>query len=395
MSANARFSSYARKTTDHAVSHAYACLAGEERASFTELLDAVRRRTTVRMCPPVVAALHNVARFAPHHVRPLAEWKGGGGAMYPVVHALVQHLLAVHEVPRFLASVWYGDASASADVKRRWFIAHAAGTRFRELDLPLSMTRRMESVFLRSPDHLSVEAAMRRAELLALGATDALVKAVLATRLGSELANGAFWRTVMEFFVRASERLAPGVVGPIIDFVQYVRHERVEVITDNGVQFVDPPTHAFPSRGARSPRCSVSSRAARGLGAKSGSALSWTRSRFRPLMLADPPAEPDRPPVRWELVELASSAQLRAEGKALRHCVASYARRCQWGLCEILVSSAGLGASTSFRSVATIEVDPRARAIVQARGMRNGRISARARDLVGQWARRENLALRV
>ena len=56
-SANARFSNYARKTTYYAVSRAYACLAGEERALFTELLDAVRSRTAVRMCPPVVAAL--------------------------------------------------------------------------------------------------------------------------------------------------------------------------------------------------------------------------------------------------------------------------------------------------------------------------------------------------
>ena len=105
---------------------------------------------------------------------------------------------------------------------------------------------------------------MRRAELLALGATDALVNAVLATRLGSELANGPFWRTVMEFFVRVSQRLDPGAVGPIIDFVQYVRHERIEVITDSGVQFVDPPIRTFPSRGARSPRCSGSSRAGTG-----------------------------------------------------------------------------------------------------------------------------------
>ena len=100
-------------------------------------------------------------------------------------------------------------------------MAHAAGTRFRDSDLPLPMTRRMESVFLRSADYLSVEAAMRRAELLALGATDALVTAVLATLLGAELANGPFWRTVMQFFVRASERLDPGAVGPMVDFVQY------------------------------------------------------------------------------------------------------------------------------------------------------------------------------
>jgi len=236
---------------------------------------------------------------------------------------------------------------------------------------------------------------MRRAELLALGAMDALVNAVLVTRLGAELANGPFWRTVMAFFVQASERLDPGVVGPIIDFIQYVRHERVEVITDNGVRFVDPPDPCFSIKG----RSLASMQRLvdgwhRALGAKSGSGLSWTRSRFRPATFADPPAEPDRPPVRWELVELASSEQLRAEGQALQHCVASYARRCLWGFCEIW-SLRRSGASSNFRSVATIEVDPRARAIVQARGMRNGPLSARARDLVGQWARRENLALRA
>ena len=82
-------------------------------------------------------------------------------------------------------------------------------------------------------------------------------------------------------------------------------------------------------------------------------------------------------------------------GEALQHCVATYARPCLWGLLRFW-SLRRIGASSSFRSVATIEVDPRARAIVQARGLRNGPISARlARILVGQWARRENLALRV
>jgi len=45
--------------------------------------------------------------------------------------------------------------------------------------------------------------------------------------------------------------------------------------------------------------------------------------------------------------------------------------------------------------VITIEVDPRARAIVQARGLRNRAPSARARELIALWARRENLCLRL
>jgi hypothetical protein len=40
----------------------------------------------------------------------------------------------------------------------------------------------MEHIFLTTRDHLTVGHAIRRAELLALGASDALVQAVLATR---------------------------------------------------------------------------------------------------------------------------------------------------------------------------------------------------------------------
>src|SRR5262249_12093735 len=102
MSAHARFSSHAKRTTDHAVKRAYAALAVEERPRFAELLLAVRTRSTMRMCPAAVAALRNIARFARSHLRPLAEWAGASGTMYPVVDSLAQHLLARHPVPRFL-----------------------------------------------------------------------------------------------------------------------------------------------------------------------------------------------------------------------------------------------------------------------------------------------------
>src|SRR5215813_11100587 len=100
MSAHVQFSSYAKVQADHAVKRAYAALATAERSSFDELLAAVRRHTTIRVCPPVVEALRNIARFAPSYVRPLLEWKGDHGTMYPVIDSLAQHLLAGHRVPR-------------------------------------------------------------------------------------------------------------------------------------------------------------------------------------------------------------------------------------------------------------------------------------------------------
>ena len=128
-----------------AVTRAYAALAGGDRHAFADLLQAVRTRAVVQVCPMVISALRNVARFAASYVRPLSDWPGATGTMYPVIDSLVQHLLARYPVPHFLVSVWYG---AGTDDNRRWFVAHAAGKRFRDLDLPLVMTRRMESIFL-------------------------------------------------------------------------------------------------------------------------------------------------------------------------------------------------------------------------------------------------------
>ena len=45
--------------------------------------------------------------------------------------------------------------------------------------------------------------------------------------------------------------------------------------------------------------------------------------------------------------------------------------------------------------VATIEIDPKAHAIVQARGLGNQVVSRKARQLILLWARRENLCWRA
>ena len=105
------------------------------------------------------------------------------------------------------------------------------------------------------------------------------------------------------------------------------------------------------------------------------------------------PLDSELPPVRWEIIELTSSIDLRIEGEALQHCVASYARYCALGLSRMW-SLRRVTGSSQVVPVATIEVNPRARAIVQARGLRNRAVSHRARELIALWARRESLALR-
>jgi hypothetical protein len=131
----------------------------------------------------------------------VAEGWGTTSSWRLAVSSFAHHLVCKYEVPVFLASSWYSSEDAAADKKRGWFIAHARGTSFRSLNLPIVMTRKMEHIFLASNDHLAIEHAIRRAELLALGAPAEFIQAVLSTRLAADLSHGMFWRTVWCFLI--------------------------------------------------------------------------------------------------------------------------------------------------------------------------------------------------
>jgi hypothetical protein len=402
MSKSRLFAQQAKLRTDQAISRVYrslnAALTGSP--AFGEVLDAVRRRSGFLRFPVIVGqrvlqieALRNLATFVGGFARPVQTWSGSNESFHCVLASLAQHLFLRYEVPKFLNSVWLGDDRAYERAKRRWYIQHGNGRRFRDLALPMVMTRRMESLFLASPDHLTVEQAMRRAELRALGASSPLIDSVLATRLGRDLSHGSFWRTVVAFFVRVSEDLDLAQVGPIVDFLQAVRHERVEVLTQTGAVFLEPPRPGFSLKG-RTLRSILRlvERWHDSLGLTTVGHLRWERSRYRPMVFQDRAPDAETPPIRWELVELTNGNELRREGTVLRHCVASYASWCCRGKSRIW-SLRRRNLRGKVRSVLTIEVDLGANTIVQARGFWNRPATGKPLWLLQEWARRERLRM--
>ena len=269
MSWSERSVRYHKLQTDCAIRHAYARLATDALAApkFHELLYCVRNRAARLLEAPVVdghhpgvEALVNLSRFRGAHIRQAAAWQGTASSWRLAVSSLAHHLVCRYEVPVFLASSWYASERETADRKRGWFVAHARGASFRSLNLPIVMTRKMEQLFLASHDHLAVESAIRRAELLALGAPAEVVQAVLSTRLATDLSNGKFWRTVWFFLIANAGLIDPAQIGPLIDFIQAIRHDRVAVETPDGIVELDPLSRHFRSRGERCNRCYVSCR---------------------------------------------------------------------------------------------------------------------------------------
>ena len=402
MSSAERFVRHHKRETDRAISGAYAHLATNALAlsTFEQLLDVVRVRAPRLLDAPVVQGHHpgiealvNLSRFTWAHIRVVSDWHGTLASWRPVVCSLAQHLVCTYSVPAFLASSWCATDDAYAEKTREWFIAHARGASFRSLDVPLVMTRKMEHIFLSSADHLAIESALRRAEILALGGSDELVRAVSATRLATDLRNGAFWRTVWTFLIDHAHAIDVTDVGPMIDFVQSIRHERVAVETPGGIVMRDPPQPSFSMKGRTvQSMLRLMQQWHRSLGIANGG-LTWAPSSLRPMRLEEPSQEPSAPPAEWELIELTSGAQLRTEGTALHHCVASYADRCWRGASRIW--SLRVRRGEYLRHVLTIEVDMKRRAVVQARGWGNGPASGKPLRLLEEWAWRERLRLAI
>jgi hypothetical protein len=308
------------------------------------------------------------------------------------VSSLAHHLICEYKVPTFLTSCWYATDSA-ADRKRGWFVEHARGASFRSLNLPNVMTRKMEHIFLASRDHLSIEKAIRSAELVALGVPDEFVRAIMATRVATDFRHGEFWRTFWMFLVANAGDVDAGQIGPMIDYIQAIRHDCVTVDTPSGSRIVDPPQPAFSMKGR-----TVNSMLRmmrdwhRSLG-RGNATLSWARSRIQPWVLEESSRDDAETPKRWQMMELTNSAQLRTEGEALHHCVASYADRCYRGTSSIW--SLRMWRSEIVHHVLTIEVDPKSRTVIQARGRRNRAATGKSLQLLQDWAVRERLRIAI
>jgi hypothetical protein len=380
------FRAHERAKVDAAVSATFIALRSSEAATeaFSSLLHRCRQSNLLaRRGVGGVAALERLAAFSGSFRRSPATWQPVGRSEFCVLDSLTRHVFDGYAIPKFLSSVWFED-HPDADSLRRGVVLHRQGVPFRRV-AGVPMTRREEHLFLASPDHWGVPEALRRAELAALGASEELTDAVLATRLGRDLCHWQFWHGVMHFLTRHQERLLSEQVGPIVDYLHAVQHG------DDGVE---SPLAEWSMKG-RSLR-SLMRQVEKWHGALSTgqSGLRWSRSENHPLRqsVEQKDAHGKKYLVTWEIVELTSARELRAEGTALRHCVASYARWCVAGHSRIwsLRRRSGLEGP---RPILTIEVNPKHRTVVQVRGYRNERPAAWSLKLVVGWATREGLSV--
>jgi hypothetical protein len=320
----------------------------------------------------IIANLVGLARRHAEWIRPIEEWFPKSRGRETGYFEMVRHLLTSYDVPGFLDSIWLRDPRAPENQRHHtWYLHLGNGGNIRTAPGFFGhLTKRMAHLFLQAPRHYRVEHAVRAAQVRALGGDDDLVRAVIRTRLGEVIENEDFWLTVIQFFVN-NPMLDPAQVGPIVDYIYIQKYAPQDVLQPGGGVVEGPPPH---------PNFSIKARSADklvrlveewhgDLAAEDYVALKeWKRGAYRPFEHEETD-ETGQQRV-WTIDELCSSWELAIEGKALCHCVRSYANRCVAGKVSIWSTQVRVGEADP-QNVLTVAVDNKEDKITQYRGKFN------------------------
>jgi len=338
-----------------------------------------------------VSGLLNLVRHAEEWIRPVEEWRPRSHNAYRQFAELARHLFARWSIPSFMDSVWFEANSKDARRHQRWFLHLGRGENIREASLPILYTKKMAHQFMQAPDDLDVVSAVRWGQVLGLRGDARIARGILETRLRSFIGHDDFWTTVIRFFI-ANPLLDTAQFGPIVDYLRHERFERQEVFVAPGrIEQVSPrqPNLSMKGRTAESLLRQVEAWH-RELGRVRQVDADWPASGILEFEFVEGSVESSNRRL-WTIRELLSSKALAAEGRKMRHCVASYAGSCLRRRTSIwTLEQEGF---EGHQKVLTVEVNLASRMICQARGKRNVLPSEKERSILRRWAENAGLGM--
>ena len=372
------------------------------RRTLRDLMVHVERYGAMFDTPPAIPYLgpvpgnsfvEGLGMLARHHtswIRPVEEWRPGSKNPRRQFSSLARHLLAKYEVPFLMDAAWFQEEEEIGRQQQGWFRHVGDGGNIRTADIPVQLTKKMAHCFSSAPDELPIERALRWGQVVGQGGSESLARAVMGSRLGMSFQHETFWESVIKFLVN-HPMVDPSLVGPIVDFIHNVKYEPREILRPGGVVERGGPLQPNFAVKARSidkllaqmeawheelGGVPVGDEDSSGRGRRD--VVRWEPSTLHPLkVLEENPQTGEK--TTWMIHELLSNRELTAEGRAMRHRVASYAKNCRKGNTSIW-SLQAVDADEERQPVMTIAVDPRRKNVTQVRGKFNIAPVGKAKD---------------
>ena len=335
-----------------------------------------------------VDALGRLAHYHEHWVRPIKEWVPDSHNLRRQFSSLVRYLLTKYDVPIFMDEVWFLGDSKEDQQMQGWFLFIGAGGNIRRAGIPVNMTKMMAHRFLEAPNDMPVKKALRWAQVVGQGGSESLADAIRLSRLGDHFSNEDFWETVVKFLVN-NPMLDPDQVGPLIDFIFNQKYEPHEIIHPGGaIEMGGPPQPNFAIKGRSIEKLlrqmaewhehlAQEADLLDERKGKKGYVSTWPSSGIGDLRVAEGTGQLE--PRVWTIKELLSNRELGAEGKAMHHCVSSYARNCRQGKTSVFTLRVKDEVG-EVQPVLTIAVDAKNRSVTQVRGKYNMSITGKVKS---------------
>ena len=335
----------------------------------------------------LLGALAPLARAHGSWIRRPDDWTTAAQDAGEDLASLLRHLLCRYPVPRSFDWAWLHVREPMATPGRRWFIHIGQGGSFRTAPaLPHPISKTQAHQILRAPADVTLPQAFVWGRLVAAHVNEQLAGAVIATPLGRHgydnvpgVGDGAGREELLALlapFLAACPDFPTYQVHPLIDYVTARRRgappfnqaQRDFALAGRSVESVLRDINGWHDQLAQSRNAPAD--------------LVWPLSGIAWLTLTT-----YRPPRdgRWRIVELTSTAELLEEGRAMRHCVGSYARGASAGRYAIFSLRHRRFDAENFTRVATIEVTLADRTVVQARGPSNMLLDEQTTDVLRRW----------
>jgi hypothetical protein len=328
-----------------------------------------------------IGGMSRLARFSSRWVRTPAGFSSRSYNADRQFSELGRFLLARWQVPKFFDDAW---SERATDTHREWFIHVGSGGNLRTAaGLPFPLTKMMAHHALLAPDDTPIVSALRWGQVRALGGSERLARAIINSPLRDAQEDEPFWLSVVQFFV-ANPTMDLHQIGPIVDWIRNQRFVAEPRRIVNGIVCgggIPQPGFTMKGRTVASILRQVERWHHDLNRATINDSMVWPTCGI-PGYERIEGTEGSQTIVR--IGEIVTSADLQQEGRAMRHCVASYARFCSRGTSTIYSLKKDTG--TGYDRRLTIQVDIRSNRIIQARGRYNALPSPVDERHLRNWA---------
>jgi hypothetical protein len=342
--------------------------------------------------------LKEITKYKEFWVKDVKNWKRNSRNVHKQIENLIEFLFLKYKTPKFLNNCWFENNNNNINNKKL-FLHIASGQNVRTFEsLPFPLTKRMAYEFINAPSDYTITEAFMWAIVKFFGGDERLVQIMNGTIIlpkieppKTNLEEKNFWITIIEFFVK-NPMISPEKISPIIDYIENIKFIKERIWVDGILRLSEPEQPNFVIKGKNIEKLIEKTEEWHNKLNKENKLKNFIPKNWKGYQIDDFRFEEGKDSNRkiYHIYQLLNQSELSQEGKAMNHCVFSYAKSCANGTCSIWSLRYNDSIGNTHRMV-TIEL--RGDSIVQIRGKHNRKVEQKEMYIIEKWATKEGLKI--